>query len=106
VTYRKIQVLAVLAVALCGAAEIADAAKPQLSPQATITRIAFGSFAYRVAGPFAALNLGLAEIDWEATAGSLITLSAAGIQGRGGLEYRIALASLTARPTVSGAEPS
>ncbi len=32
---------------MCGAAEIADAAKPRLSPQATITRIAFGSCAFQ-----------------------------------------------------------
>jgi alkaline phosphatase D len=44
---------------------------------------------YRVAGPFVELSFGLLEIDWEASGGESVTLSAVGLEGQKAFEYRL-----------------
>lgn len=49
---------------------------------------------HRVAGPFAGLNFGLVEINWEAEGGAVITLAAIDVEGRRAFEHRVPLESL------------
>jgi alkaline phosphatase D len=49
---------------------------------------------YRVAGPYVDQDFGLVEIDWDATASPMITLSAVGLDGGMAFRYKIALIAL------------
>jgi hypothetical protein len=51
---------------------------------------------YRVAGPFAGLNFGLVEIDWDVRPEPKITLKAIGLDGATAFEHQVSLGSLSA----------
>jgi len=48
----------------------------------------------RVAGPFAEINFGLVEIDWEAKPAPQVTLKAVGLDGSAAFEHRVSLDTL------------
>jgi hypothetical protein len=49
---------------------------------------------YRVAGPFAELNSGLVEIDWNAIPSAEVTLKAIGVDGAEDFTHRVSLNAL------------
>ena len=53
--------------------------------------------AHRVKGPYAEINFGLVEIDWEAKPAPLVTLKAVGLDGGTAFEHRVTLDALQPR---------
>jgi alkaline phosphatase D len=52
--------------------------------------------AYRLAGPYVDLNIGLVEIDWDASPWPVVFLKVIGLDGKVALAYQLSLGSLQA----------
>ncbi len=59
---------------------------------------------YRVVGPFAGLNFGLVEIDWDASPEPKITLKAIGADGSTAFEHQVSLGSLSSTEQIENSK--